>query len=116
MIELKESRSSAAFLTHFIDRSNKFHKMFSRGRGHADYMELAKVLRAKAKETVNFSTTRFSRSSYEQWEKIYESYTAFINAFSKYPEDPNDECDQIKYLVRGQNYAVDLCGVLDVSV
>ncbi len=90
------------------------HTMFGRGRGHAEYKGFAKILGLKALETVTHATTRFKSSSFEQWEKIYASYEAMIKAFIQNRQDDNDECEETKYQVRGQDYAIDLCGMIDV--
>ena len=78
------------------------------------YVCLAKRLGLKALETVTFFTTRFTSLSYEQWEKIYSSYKALITAFLEIRENDEDDCEEAKYQVRGQDYAIDLCGILDV--
>ncbi len=62
-------------------------------------------------DTVTFATTRFTSSSYEQWEKIYLSYEALIQAFIENRENLADE--ETKYQVRGRDYVIDLCGTLD---
>ena len=62
-------------------------------------------------ETVTFTTTRFTSSSYDQWQKIYSSNKALITAFMEIRENVEDE--EAKYQVRGQDYAIDLCGALD---
>lgn len=90
------------------------HTMFGRGRGHAEYKGFAKILGLKALETVTYATTRFTSSSFEQWEKIYDSYEAMIKSFIQNREDKDDECEETKYQVRGQDYAIDLCGMIDV--
>ena len=88
--------------------------MYNRDRGHVEYVGLAKRLGLKALETVTFATTRFTSSSYDQWQKIYSSYKALITAFTEIRENMEDEEEEAKYQVRGQDYAIDLCGALDV--
>ena len=97
MVQLREE-SSSLFLKRLIKRANKFHRMFSHGRGHVEYKGLASSLGLKALETVTFSTTRFFSSSYEQWEKIYISYKALIESFRKSRENDDDE-EETKYQV-----------------
>ena len=94
-----------------IKRSNKLHTMYNQGRGHVEYTGLAKRLGLKALETKTFS--RFTSSSYDQWEKIYRSYPALITAFNEIRE-LQDDCEETKYMIRGQDYEIDLCGALDV--
>lgn len=114
MVRLREDSESSSFLKRLIKRSNKLHTMYSRGRGHVEYVGLAKRLGLKALETVTFATTRFTSSSYDQWQKIYSSYKALITSFMEIRENVEDEEEETKYQVRGQDYAIDLCGTLDV--
>ena len=58
--------------------------------------------------------TRFTSSSYDQWQKVCSSYKALITAFMEIRENVEDEEEEAKYQVRGQDYAIDLCGALDV--
>ncbi len=51
---------------------------------------------------------------FEQWDKIYSSYQALIVACTENREDVGDDYEETKYQVRGQDYAIDLYGVLDV--
>ena len=74
--------------------------MFGSGRGHMEYKGLAASLGLKALETVTFATTRFTSSSYQQWEKIYESYQALIQAFIQHRKNPSDEEEETKYQAR----------------
>ena len=114
MVTLREDSESSSFLKRLIKRSNKLHTMYNRARGHVEYVGLAKRLGLKALETVTFATTRFTSSSYDQWQKIYSSYKALITAFTEIRENMEDEEEEAKYQVRGQDYAIDLCGALDV--
>ncbi len=88
--------------------------MYNRGRSHVEYVGLAKHLESKALETVTFAMTRFTSSSYNQLQKIYCSYKALITAFIEIRENVEDEEEEAKYQVCGQDYAIDLCGALDV--
>lgn len=99
MVHLREDDSSSLFMKRLIKRANKMHTMFSRGRGHVEYKGLASSLGLKARETVTFSTTRFFSSSYDQWEKIYISYKALMESFTKYRENEDDEEEETKYQV-----------------
>ena len=112
MVNLRERSESSDFLKLLIKRSNSFNSMFGRGRGYVEYVGLEKHLGLKAMETVNYATTRFSSSSFEQWDKIYSSYLALIVAFIENRQDVGDDCKETRYQVRGQDYAIDLCGVL----
>lgn len=101
---LREDSSSYEFLKRTIKRSNKMHKMFQRGRGHVEYVGLAKRFGLKALETVTFSTTRFTSSSFEQWEKNYSSYNALMKRQKMI----------VKKQSRSQDYVVNLRASVDV--
>ena len=115
LVKLREDSESSSFFKRLSKRSNKLHTMYNRGRGHVEYVGLAKRLGLKALETVTFATTRFTSSSYDQWQKIYCSNKALITAFIEIRENVEDEEEEAKYQVRGQDYATDLCGALDVK-
>ena len=114
IVELRENSPSSSFRKLLIKRSSRLHTMFGSGRGHAEYKGFAKIYGLKALETVTYATTRFSSSAFEQWEKIYASYSALIKAFIQNREHTEDECEETKFQVRGQDYAIDLCGTLDI--
>jgi hypothetical protein len=99
MVFLREEANSSKFLKRLIKRSNRFHSMFGSGKGHVEYKGLAASLGLKALDTVTFATTRFTSSSYQQWEKIYESYEALVQAFIQNREDQSDENEETKYQV-----------------
>ena len=71
--------------------------MLSRGCGHSEYKGIAFSLVLQALETVTFATTRFFSSAFEQWDKIYQSYKALMEAFMQCRENDDDECEQAKY-------------------
>ncbi len=114
LVDVRENSDSSEFLKTLIKRSNRFHKMYARGLGHVEYIGLAKSLGLKSLETVTYATTRFSSSAYEQWDKIYRSYPALTTAFIAMRENSEDDCEEVKYQIRGQDYAIDLCGTLDI--
>ena len=68
MEELRgKEESTGIFFKRPIKRSNKMHMMLSHGRGHAEYIGIAKQLNLKGSETLTFSTTRFFSSGFNQW-------------------------------------------------
>eukprot|EP00112_Aurelia_sp_Birch-Aquarium-sp1_P022198 Seg6168.1 transcript_id=Seg6168.1/GoldUCD/mRNA.D3Y31 product="hypothetical protein" pseudo=true protein_id=Seg6168.1/GoldUCD/D3Y31 len=86
--------------------------MFGRGRGHAKCKEYAKKPGLKALEAVKYATPHFTSSSLEQWEEIYESFEAMIKQIILNQEEKDDECEETKYKVCGQDYAIYLCGMI----
>ena len=111
-IVMEEARDHA-FMKRLVRRTNKLHKMFGQGKGHAEYKGLAKSLGLKALDTVVFSTTRFFSSAFESFDKVYESYESLIKAYMEYRQTADEE-EEAKYEVRGQDFAIDLCLALDI--
>ena len=110
MSDLCEDSSSASWLIWLIKRANRFHSMFSRGRGHLEYTGLSDAMGLRALEMVTFSTTRFFSSSFEQWKKIYSNYKALIETYRTCREDEEDEEDETKYQVTiGRNVSRKTC-------
>ena len=73
--------------------------MFARGHGHVEYKGLAAYLKLKALETITFATTRFFSYLYEEWDKIYISYKALMEAFRRCRGNEVDEEEETKYQV-----------------
>ncbi len=69
--------------------------MVQSGRG--EYKGFSRIHELKALEMVMYATTRFSSSAFEQWEKIYKSYPALIEAYIKNREDQDDECEETRW-------------------
>uniref|UniRef100_A0A7M6DPB1 Uncharacterized protein n=2 Tax=Clytia hemisphaerica TaxID=252671 RepID=A0A7M6DPB1_9CNID len=113
MEKLYEDSLSSSFLKQLVTRANRFNTMFRHGKGHEEYKGLADSLGLKSLEVVGYSTTRFFSSSYEQWDKIYHSYPALIETYKKFREQ-GDNCDETRYQIRGQDFAIDICGAADV--
>ena len=80
---------------------------------HSEYVGFAKENTLKAHVTKVYATTRFASSSFSQFESIYESYEALCKAFSKMRET-DDEEEEMKYMVKGRDFCLDLCGIIDV--
>ena len=99
MEKLREKSGSASYFKRLIKRSNRLYTMFGHGRGHVEYVELAKSEGRKAMETVTFATTRFFSSAFKQWERIRSNYPQLMRAYTSFREDENDDCDETKYEV-----------------
>lgn len=104
MVLLREETCSS-FMKRVIKRANRFHTMFTYGRGHIEYEGLASSLKLKALKTVTFSTIRFFSSSYEQWEKNYSCYKALVDSFRRSRENSDDQEEETKYQVRKKTVA-----------
>lgn len=99
MEKIRERSESSAFFKRLIKRSNRFHTMFGYGKGRIEYSNLAKLDGFYVMETVNFATTRFFSSAFRQWEMIFKNYEHLTNAFIKFREDEDDDCDETKFEV-----------------
>ena len=113
MVDIHENEESGEFLRQLIKRANKFNSMFGRGKVHSEYVGFAKENTLKAHVTKVYATTRFASSSFSQFESIYESYEALCKAFSKMRET-DDEEEEMKYVVKGRDFCLDLCGIIDI--
>ncbi|CAB3988788.1 Hypothetical predicted protein [Paramuricea clavata] len=104
----------SSLIKRLIKRANRFHTMFGSGHGHEKYKGMTDALNLKVLETVTFATTRFFSLSFDQWKKIYESYKGLIQTYRRCREDCDDDEDETRYQVRGEDLAVDFCGMLDI--
>ena len=91
--------------------------MFGRGKGLSEYKNLSHVTnlerdekdKIKAKSVNAYSTTRFTSSAIDLFQKVYESYEALLLTFREYRESTKTEVE-MKYLIN----CFDLCVFLDV--
>ena len=82
--------------------------MLSHGKGYA----FLKKIEEKAQRPISYATQRFASSSYNQWEKIFKSYAAYIEAFETL--HPNRNLDEEwQYMLKGMDYVYDLLCLLD---
>jgi len=64
MESIREKDSTTTFFKRLVKRSNRLYTMFSHGRGHVEYVGLAKQRGVKSFEISTFSTTRFFSFAY----------------------------------------------------
>ncbi|XP_078482773.1 uncharacterized protein LOC144743278 isoform X2 [Ciona intestinalis] len=107
-----KNKDCKIFFDRLIRRSNKFNVMFGRGKGAAEYASIKKRYDLPGNVAKTYATTRFTSSAYEQFTSIYGSYEALVRTFEENRET-EDDCEQTKYLVKGKDFCIDLCGVLD---
>jgi len=100
------------FFSRFIKRANKFNAMFGRGKGFAEYNTVQSQLHLSGHVTKSYATTRFTSSAFAQFESIYKSYEALVRTYEK-TRETSDDCEEMKYQIKGQDFCIDLCGVLD---
>ncbi|KAF0289337.1 hypothetical protein FJT64_012390 [Amphibalanus amphitrite] len=81
--------------------------MFGRVRGHDEYLGLAKEKGLAAYEAQVHATTRFTSSAFNQFTAIYKGYEGYVTAYSELRET-KDDCEQMRYMVKGRDYCVDL--------
>ncbi len=113
MRDIREKEDRGEILRRLVKRANKFHLMFGRGKGYAEYHGFAKENELKANVANTYATTRFTSSAFSQFKSIYQSFEALARAFTEIRET-NDECEEMKYLVKGRDFCVDLCGAIDI--
>ena len=112
VVEVRD-KSDCELLTRFIKRSDKFHTMFGRGRGHDEYFGVAEDGGLKTYEAQVYATTRFTSSAFSQFRTIYKGYEGYVTVYTEMRET-EDDCEQMKYMVKGRDYCLDLCGIIDV--
>ena len=107
--DVKDDDSTAgSYFRLFIKRCNIFNQMLSHGKGYA----FLKKIEEKAQRPISYATQRFASSSYNQWEKIFKSYAAYIEAFETL--HPNRNLDEEwQYMLKGMDYVYDLLCLLD---
>ena len=113
MVDIREKEEGGEILRRFIKRANQFNSVFGRGKGFAEYHTFAKNKELTAHATKVYATTRFVTSSFSQLKGIYDSYKALTKAFSATRESEDEE-EEMKYMVKGCNFCLDLCGIIDI--
>lgn len=113
MEDIRTKDESGEILRRLVMRVNKFHTMFGHGKGHTEYIGYSKEKELTHSSTTNYSTTRFASSSFQTFEKTYNNYEALIGAYSTLRET-NDEEEEMRYLIKGRDFCIDLCGIVDI--
>ena len=92
---------------------NRFHTMFGRGRGFIEYQGFTEERSLDSFSTSNYSTTRFASSSFKTFQKVYSNYEGLAKTYSRMRETTNEE-EETRYLIKGRDFCIDLCGLLDI--
>ena len=87
--------------------------MFGHGRGHIEYSGYTKENKLKFCTTSNFSTTRFASSSFEVIKKTFTNYEGLVRTYSQMMETEDEE-EEMRYLIKGRDFCIDVCGVIDI--
>ena len=108
--DVRDSKSKGAeFFSLFIKRSNVFNHLLHNGKGYA----FLQLVDENASRPVAYATQRFTSSAYDQWKKIFKSYSAYIKAFEAlHPK--RDDKEQWQYMIKGSDYIHDLLGLIDL--
>ena len=105
---------SEEFFNKFIKRANEFNHMMGRGKGFAQLELCAKNSSKRASAIVPFAAQRFLSSAVGQWKSIEKSFPVLRKSFQA--SDSNaDEDFPIQYRMFGQDFVVDLLGLLDIT-
>ena len=97
------------FVDRLLKRTSLYHQMFGYGKMHAVAKETAKELELPFRVTTSFAQQRFMSSSYLSLKNLAVSLEAYIEAY----KDHDNRLD-IGYKLYGQDFCVDLLGLLDV--
>ena len=111
--DLRVKEENGLILRRLILRANKFHNMFGRGRGYAEYKGLTQELEIRSFTTSAYSTTRFTSSAFEIFEKIYKNYEGLAKTYERLRETVDEE-EETRYMIKGRDFCIDLCGLLDI--
>lgn len=108
--DVRDSDSqSGRFFKLFIKRCNIFNQLLSHGKGFA----FLKMIDDKAMRPISYAAQRFTSSSYDQWIKIFKSYSSFIEAFEAL--HPNrKENEEWQYMIMGSDFVQDLLAMIDI--
>ena len=113
MGDMREKEEHGECLRRLVKRANKFHKMFGRGRGLAEYEGITAEMKLSSCSTSAYATTRFASSAFETFEKTYKNYEGLVKTYERMRET-SDEEEEMRYLIKGRDFCIDLCGMLDV--
>ena len=107
--DIKDEDSPAgSYFRLFIRRFNIFNHLLSHGKGFT----FLQLLDQNEHRPISYAAQRFASSSYNQWIKIYKSYSSYIEAFETlHPNRKDDE--EWQYIVKGSDYVYDLLSLLD---
>ena len=114
--DIKEGKfgESKEFFTKFIKRANEFNHMMGRGKGFAQLQLSANNSSKRASVIVPFAAQRFLSSAVGQWKSIEKSFPVLRKSFQA--THPNaDEGFPLQYRMFGQDFLVDLLGLLDIT-
>ena len=113
MGDIREKEENGEILRRLVKRINKFHTMFGRGRGFAEYKGLTEELKLSSSSTAAYSTTRFASSAFENFQKVYKNYEGLAKTYERMRETIDEE-EETRYLIKGRDFCIDLCGMLDI--
>ena len=113
LTDVRVKEENGQVLRRLILRVNKFHSMFGRGRGYAEYKGLTLELELGSFTTSTYSTTRFASSAFETFEKVYKNYEGLAKTYERLRETTEVE-EETRYMIKGRDFCVDLCGLLDI--
>ena len=104
---VKDSNTpSGTFFQRFVKRCNVFNTSLAHGKGFA----FLQLIDESARRPVAYATQRFQRftkSSYEQWLKIENSYPSFWKAFEKLHPNRVEE-EEPQYMIARLDFVTDL--------
>lgn len=112
-LAVKDAQDKSQFVKTFLSRTNSFNEMFGHGRGFEEFITTKDTHNLEGVYPKNYSVTRFSSSALSSLISVYQGYKAFITTFIEYRETESD-VDQMKYRIRGSDYALSLCFMLDL--
>ena len=97
------------FVNRLLKRTALYHQLFGHGKMHSVVKETAKELALPFKVTNTFAQQRFMSSSYLPLKNLANSLETYIETFKDHDNRMN-----LGYRLYGQDFVVDLLGLLDL--
>ena len=97
------------FVGRVLKRTALYHQLFGHGKLHSVACETAKELKLPFRVTNAFAHQRFMSSSYSSLQNLATSLEVYIETYKDH-----ENREDIGYKLYGQDFCMDLCGMLDV--
>ena len=107
MSDRRVKEENGEVLRRLIQRMNKFHSMFGRGRGFLEYKGFTEERELGSFSTSSYSTTRFASSAFKTLQNVYKNYEGLAKTYERMRETTDEE-EETRYLIKGRNFCIDL--------
>ena len=98
MSDMRVKEENGEVLRRLIQRMNKFHSMFGRGRGFLEYKGFTEERELGSFSTSSYSTTRFASSAFKTLQNLYKNYEGLAKTYERMRETTDEE-EETRYLI-----------------